>query len=211
MGGGALVTLNDATGTGDLFQAGGSISNNGGSCLTLPAATAHDINGSITLGGEATLGNGVYSIYGNRALGTGGGGAVTCSGQSIGIKGSGVTLVLGAHSTVSCGGYSSIGFCITGGYSNVTLTAPSVGSTTNIAVIGPTASSNAAGATGAAITGAFYFPYGPFIMGGGASVGSSGCLELIAKQVTLTDGTAIGSTCSGLGGTSLVSNLVFVQ
>jgi Flp pilus assembly protein TadG len=216
MGGGSFVTLHDASGAFSQFQATGNITNGGGSCLALPAATAHDINGYISLGGGGTLGSGVYTIYDYLALGAGGGGAVTCGGTSVGLKGSGVTLVIGANSTVSCSS-SSVGFCITGGYSNVTLTAPTSGSTANIAVIGPTSSSNTAGAiltagaTGASITGAFYFPYGPFSMGGGASVGSGGCLEVIANQVTLSGGTAIASTCTGLGGTSLVNNLALVQ
>jgi Flp pilus assembly protein TadG len=217
MGGGTTVTLNDATGSGDLFQAAGNISNGGGSCLTLPAATAHDINGSLILGGGATLGAGVYTIYDYLALGAGGGGAVTCNGTSIGIKGSGVTLVIGANSLVSCGG-TSVGFCITGGYSNVTLTAPTTGSTANIAVMGPTSSSNTAGAiltagaSGANISGAFYFPYGAFTMSGGASVGGGACLELIAEQVTLSGGSAIASTCSGLIGSNIAAaSLVLVQ
>jgi hypothetical protein len=216
MGGGSFVTLHDASGAFSQFQATGSITNGGGSCLALPAATAHDINGYISLGGGATLGSGVYTIYDYLALGAGGGGAVTCGGTSIGLKGTGVTLVIGANSTVSCSS-TSVGFCITGGYSNVTLTAPTSGNTANIAVIGPTSSTNTAGAvltagaSGASITGAFYFPYGPFSMSGGASVGSGGCLEVIANQVTLSGGTAIASTCTGLGGTSLVNNLALVQ
>ena len=202
MGGGSFVTLNDATGTGDVFTANGNIGNGGGSCLTLPAATQHDINGSIILGGGATLGGGIYTIYNYLALGNNGGGAVTCGGQSIGMKASGVSLIIGGNATVSCG--SSVGFCITAGYSNVTLTAPSIGSTANLAVVGPTVSSNTAGAiltagaSGASITGAFYFPYGTFTMSGGASVGGGGCLELIAAQIAITQGTAVGSTCVGL-------------
>jgi hypothetical protein len=125
-----------------------------------------------------------------------------------------VTLVIGANSTVTCGSATATGFCITGGYSNVTLTAPTA---TNITVIGPNSSTNTsgavltAGASGAAITGAFYFPNGPFSMSGGASVGGGGCFEVIANQVTLSGGTAIASTCTGLGGTSLINNLALVQ
>ncbi len=49
-------------------------------------------------------------------------------------------------------------------------------------------------------------------MSGGASVGGGGCLELIAKQVTLSGGTAVASACTGLTGSSLLSqNLVLVQ
>lgn len=202
MGGGSTVTLNDATGAGDVFTANGNIGNGGGSCLVLPAATQHDINGSIILGGGATLGGGIYTIYNYLALGSGGGGTVSCGGQTIGLKASGVSLIIGGNATVSCG--TSVAFCIAGGYTNVTLTAPSIGSTANLAVVGPTVSSNTAGAiltagaSGASIRGAFYFPYGTFTMGGGASVGGGGCLELIAAQIAITQGTAVGSTCVGL-------------
>lgn len=200
--GSSFVTLNDATNAGDVFQAVGIISNGGGACLALPAATQHDINGSILLGGGATLGGGIYTIYNYLSLGSGGGGTVTCGGQTIGLKGSGVSLIIGGNATVSCG--TSVAFCITGGYTNVTLTAPSIGSTANLAVVGPTVSSNTAGAiltagaTGTSITGAFYFPYGTFTMSGGASVGSGGCFELIAAQIAITQGTAVGSACVGL-------------
>ena len=202
MGGGSTVTLNDATAVGEVFTANGNIGNGGGSCLTLPAATQHDINGSIILGGGATLGGGIYTIYNYLALGNAGGGAVTCGGQSIGIKAIGVSLIIGGNATVSCDG--TVAFCIAGGYTNVTLTAPSIGSTANLAVVGPTVSGNTAGATlkagasGASITGAFYFPYGTFAMNGGASVGSGGCLELIAAQVNILQGTAVGTVCVGL-------------
>ena len=208
MGGGAHLTMNDATGTGDLFQASGNITNGGGSCMTLPAATAHDINGYVTVAGGTTLGAGVYTIYGYMAVGAISGGTVTCGGTTIGLSASGVTLAIGGHSTVSCSSTTTV-FCVAGGYSNVILTAPTSGSTANLAVVGPTTSTNTAGAvltagaSGANISGAFYLPYGPFSMGGAASIGGS-CFELIAKQVTISQGSAAGSTCTGLGGSSLL-------
>jgi hypothetical protein len=205
MGGGSFVTLNDATGAGDVFTANGNIGNGGGSCLALPAATQHDINGSIILGGGGTLGGGIYTIYNYLALGTGNGGAVACGGQTIGMKASGVSLIIGGNATVSCPNTTgTVALCVANGYTNVTLTAPSIGSTANLAVVGPTVSGNTAGATltagaiGASVTGAFYFPYGTFGMGGQASIGGGGCLELIAAQISLGGGTAVGSTCVGL-------------
>jgi hypothetical protein len=208
MGGGAKLTMSDATGTGDLFKASGNITNGGGSCMTLPAAAAHDINGYLTVAGGTTLGTGVYTIYGYVGIGAINGGTVTCNGTTIGVSASAVTLVIGGNSTVSCSGPTTA-FCVEGGYSNVILTAPTSGSTANLAVIGPTSSTNTAGAvltagaSGANIAGAFYFPYGAFSMGGAASIGGS-CLELIAKQVTISQGSAAGSTCTGLGGSSLL-------
>ena len=216
MGGGAFLTMNDATGAGGLFQAAGNITNGGGSCMTLPAATAHDINGYFTVAGGTTLGAGVYTIYGYAAVGAINGGTVTCGGTTIGLSASGVTLVIGGNSTVTCSSISTV-FCVAGGYSNVVLTAPTTGSTANLAVVGPTTSSNTAGgvltagASGANIAGAFYIPYGPFNMSGAASIGGS-CFELIAKQVTMTQGSAAGSTCTGLGGASLLHpHLALVQ
>ena len=35
-------------------------------------------------------------------------------------------------------------------------------------------------------------------MNGGASIGSGGCLELIAAQVNILQGTAVGTVCVGL-------------
>ena len=49
------------------------------SCLTLPAAGAADINGSFATAGGTTLGAGIYTINGYVALGSGGGGDVTCN------------------------------------------------------------------------------------------------------------------------------------
>ncbi|HET6236623.1 MAG TPA: hypothetical protein VFE41_16925 [Acetobacteraceae bacterium] len=78
-------------------------------------------------------------------------------------------------------------------------------------MLGPDSSTtNTAGATFAevstntSLSGAFFIPNGAFILSGGSSVGNgtSQCLEVIASQVTLTGGTALASSCSGLGGAS---------
>ncbi len=221
LGGGSSTTLGNATASGDLFQVVGmvNVSSGGGSCLTLPAATAHDINGSFSTAGGTTLGAGVYTVNGYVALGNGGGGDVTCGGTTVGMNGNGVTFVISATSTPSSGTCSGQAFCLASGYNNVTLVAPSSGTTEDLIVIGPTSSTNTAGATfaeGAAntsISGVFYVPYGPFTLGGGASVGNgtSQCLEVIASQVSLTGGTALASTCSGLGGLSTSTTIALVQ
>jgi hypothetical protein len=103
----------------------------------------------------------------------------------------------------------------------VDLTAPTSGSTANLAVIGPQSSTNAAaaafttGATNTRISGAFYFPNGPVTMSGAASlhdtVDSGACLELIGSQVTLSAGSATGTSCTGLGGSSLGTTVTLVQ
>lgn len=214
VGGGATLKLADATGTGDLFQMAGPFNQSGGgSCVSLPAANAHDINGYFSMAGGAILGAGVYTITGYVALGNGGGGAVTCGGSSVGLKGSGVTLVIGANTTLSSGTCSGLAFCVTGGYSNVTLTAPS----SDLVVVGPTSASAktagalfTAGATGASLSGVFYFPIGQVALGGGASLGggTGQCLELIGSQIVLSGGSAVASACTGLTGTGTTTAVV---
>ena len=76
------------------------------------------------------------------------------------------------------------------------------------AVIGPTVASNtaggtfSAGATGTAITGVFYMPNGALKFDGAATLGNSvgGCLEMIGKSVSVTQGSLLGSACVSSGG-----------
>jgi hypothetical protein len=67
-----------------------------------------------------------------------------------------------------------------------------------------------AGATGTSLSGVFYFPIGSMSLSGAANVGNGTgqCLELIASQVTLSGGTTLGSTCTGLGGQAATQLLV---
>jgi hypothetical protein len=221
LGGGSSTTLADATGSGDLFQVVGmvNVSSGGGSCLTLPAATAHDINGSLSTAGGTNLGAGVYTVNGYVALGANGGGDVTCGGTTVGMNGNGVTFVISAVSTIASGTCSGTAFCLAAGYSHVTLVAPSSGTTEDLVVIGPTTSTNTAGATfaegasGTSLSGVFYVPYGPVTLSGGSSVGNGTgqCLEVIGSQVTQTGGTTLATTCSGLGGLSATTSIVLVQ
>ena len=125
----------------------------------------------------------------------------------------GVTLTISGTSTPSSGTCSGLSFCIAAGYNNVVLTAPSSGTMQALAVIGPNVSSRTAGATlgegatGASISGAFYFPYGPISLSGGASIGngSGQCLQIIGTQVTLTGGTTAASTCISSASSSSTS------
>jgi len=219
-GGGANTTFANATGTGDVFEMAGNlnVSSGGGSCLTLSAASEHDINGYFSSAGGTTMGAGVYTIDGYFALGANGGGDVTCGSSSIGMVGNGVTLVIGGVTTPSSGTCSGQSFCMAAGYSNVTLLAPTSGATANLAVVGPQSGSEGAtlaeGASGADFSGAFYFPTEAISLSGGSSLGSFGssqCLMLIGSQVTLTGGSALASSCSGLGGSSGGSTVVLVQ
>jgi hypothetical protein len=213
-GGGAKTTFGDATGGGDVFWTAGNIdvASAGGSCLTLSAATQHDINGFFASAGGTVLGAGVYTINKYFALGPSGGGDVTCGGTAIGLTGTDVTLVIGGASTLSSGTCSGQSFCMGAGYSNVTLLAPTTGEAANLAVVGPQSGSAGAvlaeGASGADFSGAFYFPTEAISMSGGSSLGSFGanqCLMLIGSQVSLTGGAALASSCTGLGASTPIS------
>jgi hypothetical protein len=213
-GGGAVTTLADATGNSSLFQTAGNIANGGSSsgCLTIPAAAEHDINGYVSLSCGATLGAGTYTVAGYLALGASGGGGT--------VTGNDVTLVIGGASVPSSGTCSGMAFCVAAGFGDVTLTAPSSGTTKNLLVIGPTSSSanpNAGalfteGSSNTTLSGAFYLPKGAVTMDGSGTINSSGgCLELIGSQIALTGGSAAASTCVGLGSGSTGGTVSLVK
>jgi Putative Flp pilus-assembly TadE/G-like len=220
-----IMSFGDATGSGDVFETAGTISSGGGSCLVLPAASEHDINGDITGAGGVVLGAGIYTVNGYINFGGGGGDVSNCptSGTTTGLTGLGVTLVVSGTSTVSSCGSSSVAsaFCLGSGYDTVKLTAPSSGSTASLAVIGPQSSSYtgaaafANGASNTQVSGAFYFPNGQIYMSGSATlhdtVDSGACLELIGTQVTSSAGSALGSTCTGLGSGSAGTSIGLVK
>jgi Flp pilus assembly protein TadG len=217
VGGGSSTAFADALGSSSVFQLVGNlnVASGGGSCMTLSAATQHDINGYFSSAGGTQLGSGIYSVNGYIAFGANGGGDVTCNGTTVGVNGAGVTLVTsgGTASSGSCSGQS---FCLAGGYNHVTLTAPTSGATDDLVVVGPISSSKTGGATFAegasntSLSGAFYFPNGPIALSGGASVGngSGQCLEIIGTQISLTGGTAAGSLCFSSGSSN---SIVLVQ
>ena len=217
-GGGSVTTFADATGVSNVFQMAGNLNvvSGGGSCLTLSAASQHDINGNFATAGGTLLGSGVYTVNGYIGLGTNGGGDVVCGGVSVGMIGTGVTFVTSAAHTipsVTCNGQA---FCVAAGYGHVTLTAPVSGTTAGLVVIGPTngataGASFAEGASNTSLSGVFYFPTGPVTLSGGSSVGNgtNQCLELIGSQVTLTGGTTLASSC--LSGSSTSASVVLVQ
>ena len=218
-GGGSKTVFGDATGATDLFQMIGNfdVTSGGGSCMTISAAAQHDIEGNFATAGGTFLGSGVYTVTGYIGLGSNGGGDVTCNGVDVGMSGTGVTFVDGAGSTPSSGSCSGQAFCLAAGYNNVSLIAPTAGTTAGLVVIGPIPTSNTAGALfaeGASntnLSGVFYFPNGTISLGGSASVGSGTgqCLELIGSQVTLTGGTTAASTC--IAGTASSSSVRLVQ
>jgi len=190
---GTTATLgNMSSGT---FQAVGKISTGGGTNFTMSAAPAHDLNGAFSLAGSATLGAGTYTVAGNFALGTGGGGGT--------VTGSAVTII------------TSGTFSVAAGYNNVTLTAPTSGTLQNLVVASNAAfgASFSEGASGNSLSGAFYFPIGPITLGGAGSVGNGAgqCLELIGSAITLSGGSTAASSCSGLAGSASGGTVVLVQ
>ena len=188
-----ITTLGDmASGT---FQAVGKISTSGGSTFKLSAASVHDLNGALNLAGSATLGSGTYTVVGNFSLGAGGGGGT--------VTGTAVTIVTSGTFTVSAG------------YSSVTLTGPSNGLLQNLVVAsnGVGGATFSEGASGNSLSGVFYFPSGPVALSGAGNVGNGAgqCLELIGTTITLTGGSALASTCSGIGAGSSGGKVVLVQ
>jgi len=204
LGGGSKTYLADAT----TFELGGNLwgPNGGGSCLVISAASQHDIRGNFNMAGAVVMGAGVYTIDGYYALGASSGGGSPCTGYTVSVKATDVTIVLSGKTTPSSGSCSGTAFCVAAGYSNIEITAPSTGTLAKLAVIGP--ASGTAGATfaeggsGGKISGAFYFPTGPITMSGGAGVsGGSTCLQLIGSLVSLSGGTTAASECiAAVGG-----------
>ncbi len=209
MDGGAKTTLADATGVSSVFRLNGNLNGGGGgSCTTISAAAQHDIQGNFAVTGGIILGSGVYTVDGYMAVGASGGGNVTCNSVSVGVLASNVTIVISGKVLPASGNCIGLAFCVGAGYSTYVLTAPGSGDLANLALIGPQSSANTAGATfmqgatGAQITGAFYFPNGPLAMSGGAGLSDGGgCLQLVASKITLTGGTTLASACiAGSGG-----------
>ncbi|HUO12052.1 MAG TPA: pilus assembly protein TadG-related protein [Caulobacteraceae bacterium] len=222
--GGGVDVFGDATGSGDVFEMAGNLDvPGGGSCLYVSAAAEHDINGYFASAGGTVMGPGVYTVADYVALGSGGGGDVSCTSSSFpsvgqpstfGLYADNVSLVIGGAALPSNGD----AFYMGAGYSNVTLLAPTTGALANLAVVGPQSGTAPAvlaeGASGADFSGAFYFPTAPISLSGGSSLGSFGssqCLMLIGSQVTLSGGAALASSCSGIGGSSGSSTVALVQ
>jgi Flp pilus assembly protein TadG len=210
MGSSSQVIFGDATGGSDIFQMSGNLNMpNGSVCLKVGAAAQHDVNGFFLTAGGNILGSGVYTVSKYVSLGGSNGGDVSCWGTTTGVSASGVTFVI-AGSTLDGSGHA---FFVGAGYADVTITAPTSGSTQGLAVIGPTSSTNTGtalfteGSINASISGAFYFPYASITQNGASGInignGNGQCLEMIGSQVSITNGGAMASTCNipGVGNT----------
>lgn len=218
VGGGASAIMGDALGDEQTFRMRGHINGGGGgSCLIISAAPQHDIAGRITVSGAVIMGAGIYTIDGVFHLG--GGGGAQCGGSQVSVRGIGVTIAVSGKDTPASGACPGRAFCIGAGYNDVQLTAPMTGPTAQLAVIGPLdgsarGASFTAGAMTTTISGAFYFPTGPIVVTGGASVngsGGAGCLQLIGSLIDLSAGGSIASDCTGKGVGRTNRKVVFVQ
>ncbi len=214
--GSSNVSFAGALGDAGVFELSGAVQTAGSSCVFLPAAAEHLINGSISTAGGLTLGSGLYAVTGYVALGENGGGAVNCGGRTVGLNASNVTLAVAANQ-IAGGACSGRAFCAANGYSGVIITAPGDGPTAGMGVIGPSGSNRAGaailqGAADMRVSGVVYFPNGPIDITGGASIGGTGgtadCLQLIGASITQQGGTAAASECVDPAGASVVARLV---
>lgn len=205
LGGAASLVYASGNSPASAFEVVGSVNTGGGSCLALPPAAQHDVDGSLDLQGAAALGAGTYSVNGFVALGASSGGVSTCLGRDISLEAKDVSLVVSGKTLSKSGQCAGYAFCLGAGYRNAILTAPASGDLANIAVIGPQTTPGGmalvAGASNFSMSGVLYFPRGPIVMDGGASAGSNGggCLQMIATTITLRGGTTVASSCE-LGG-----------
>ena len=113
------------------------------------------------------------------------------------------------------GCWTEFGARVAAGYSNVTLTAPASGALQNVVVAsnGSGGASFAEGASGNSLSGAFYFPNASITLSGAGNVGNGvgQCLELIGSTITLSGGSALASTCAGLGGAAAGGSVALVK
>ncbi|UJW77570.1 pilus assembly protein TadG-related protein [Rhizobium sp. SL42] len=206
--GGSITVMADASSGKGEFRLNGDLNGGGGgSCISIPASTEHDISGNVNLAGGARLGAGTYTVDGFFSVNTGGS---ACS-DNIAVSGKDVTIVLSGAETPSdweCRGKS---FCLTGGNA-ITLNAPKSGPYAELAVIGPNSPKNTTGAEVTSggrgkISGAFYFPHGMIDFGGGGQIGDAGngCLQLIGTSISLSGGSQAMSECTKLSGVGKVA------
>jgi len=182
---------------------GDAIDTNQGN-LTIGADANHDINGTISLGGNASFGAGTYTI--NGALN----GSITGAGSGgRNIIGAGVTFVTSGP----------VGFGKN--YTNISLSSPAAPthatqgavSTVVIASESATASTVWADAT-TAIQGTIYAPSAALSLGGSGSLsGGGGCLEAIANSLSLSGSSAMTTSCAGIQASSSsgVTGVALVQ
>ncbi|TRW17313.1 pilus assembly protein TadG-related protein [Glacieibacterium frigidum] len=217
IGGGATFRTGDATGVSSIFELGGhlNIASGGGSCTVIGAASQHDIAGSILTAGATVLGAGVYTVTGSIGIGANGGGNVMCNGANTGLLANGVSMIVGAAGAALTGACAEQAFCVAAGYQTVVVTTPTAGTYKRLVVVGPATGARGAyfaqGASATTLSGLFYFPVGAIRFDGAASVGNGAgeCLQLIGKEITLSGGSLLASTC--ISGTASGGKVVLIK
>lgn len=140
--------------------------------------------------GKVTLLPGIYYVNGNISLGSQ---ASLSSGS-----GTGITIVTSGTFLMNAGAALEI-------------SAATITGTTNGAIPGVVFASNSStgmsfgGNASTLMTGLIYDPNADVMFGGTAQGGGSGCLELIARSVTLQGNSSMASNCSAYG-TTIYSN-----
>ena len=183
--------------TGDVVVDGAA-----GSCLAFGAAPDHDFNGSLRTAGGTAFGAGTYTVTGAVLLGVNGAADQTCSGVVTGVSAQNVAFVVGGGLGVPLAGPCALqAFCVTPGYGNVAVTAPTGGLLAKVAVVGPAANASGAlfssGLQHTSLSGLFYMPLGPVTIEGGAGVGEGlgQCLELVVAQLLVQHGSIFAAPC----------------
>jgi Flp pilus assembly protein TadG len=153
-----------------------SVSDSGKYTLNPGVWSSWNIGGSTSV----TLNPGLYVVTG----------AITITSSSA-VTGSGVTIVHGGAFSV-------------GGSNVVTLTAPNTSPTgaavPAVLLASPTASSvSFSGSNTFPLTGIIYYPHTAVSWGGSSVSGSGGCVELIAKTITLVGSNSMAANCSAYG------------
>jgi Flp pilus assembly protein TadG len=148
---------------------------------------SHGTYSGWSIKGTVTLQPGIYYVNGNISLGA-----------QASVSGSGVTIV------------TSGALSMTGGAA-LTVSAATSGSTSG-AIPGvvfegnSTSASSFGGNSSPSMTGVVYDPNADLTFGGTAQGGTSGCLEVIAKSVTLHGNASMASNCSAYGALSFSSD-----
>jgi hypothetical protein len=106
-------------------------------------------------------------------------------------------------------------FSVAAGYTNVTLTASTSGTLPDLVVAsnGARRARFSEGASGYSLSAGFRFPSAASTLSGAGNVGNGAgqYLELIGSTISLSGGSALASTCSGLPGRASGGTVVLVQ
>ncbi len=154
---------------------------NSGNTRLSPSQAPDGWSGWRNIKGTVTLASGIYYVNGNISL----------EGQGK-LTGTGVTIIMSG--TLSMQGGSIIDL------SAAKAVAETGGAIKGIVFAGnSTDSSQFYGNTAPSLTGVVYYPKGALDFGGTAGGGSTGCLEVIAKSITLKGNPSLAAVCKDYG------------